>query len=62
MHETLAGYPKLALDDANNVMELLELSLKVAKGVDIESSDTLAGTSDHHSVDGWNNLLSLIID
>jgi glycosyltransferase involved in cell wall biosynthesis len=62
VHETLAGYPKLALYNANNVIELLELSLRVAKGKFIEYSDTIAEDSDHHSVDGWNNLLSLIIE
>jgi glycosyltransferase involved in cell wall biosynthesis len=62
VHETLAGYPKLALYEADNVIGLLELSLRLAEGIFIEYSDTLAENSDHHSVDGWNNLLSLIID
>lgn len=62
VHETLAGYPKLLVYNADDVIQLLKLSLKVANKIDMEYSATREGHSDHCSVDGWDNLLSLIIE
>ncbi|MDC3067838.1 glycosyltransferase [Paracoccaceae bacterium] len=61
VHETLSNYPKLGLYNPYNVMELFDLSLKVANGVTISYSKTKENHVNQRSVVGWKNLLPLIL-
>jgi len=62
VRETLVNYPKLALYKVNNIMQLLDLSLKVANESRIHYSLTSDEYADHPTANGWENLIPLIIE